>query len=62
MKEMSSRRIILSEYEFEYVQFMLDFGSTMEEAMLAIRPALARETWRIEDIVVSINHTRTLPS
>jgi len=61
-QENPSQRIILSEYEFEYMQFMLDFGSTMEEALMAIRPALSREAWHIEDIVVSINRNRNLPS
>ncbi len=61
-QEIPSQRIVLSEYEFEYMQFMLDFGSTMEQALLAIRPELDRESWHIEDVVVSVKHNRDLPS
>jgi len=56
----SKHRLILNESEFEYLQHMLDFGSTMEQALLEIRPDLNDEPWQYEDMVVTVHRRREL--
>lgn len=35
--------IVLTSQEFEYVQWMLDFGATLEQLMQEIRPESSRQ-------------------
>jgi len=59
-KQLAHHRIILNESEFEYLQNMLDFGSSMEQALLEIRPELQDEHWEFEDLIITVHRTRQL--
>ncbi len=52
--EFATQRIVLTEREFEYLQNMLDFGSTMEQALLEVRPELGDAQWRLEDVIITV--------
>ncbi len=53
----SRQRVILNEDEFEYLQNMLDFGSSIEQALMQIRPELQNETWQFENLVITVHRT-----
>ncbi len=57
-KQLVHHRIILNESEFEYLQNMLDFGSSMEQALLEIRPELEDQQWQFEDLIITVHRTR----
>ncbi len=59
-KQFAHHRIILNESEFEYLQNMLDFGSSMEQALLEIRPELQDEQWGFEDLIITVHRTRQI--
>ncbi len=58
MKNNHRQRVLLTETEFEYLQNMLDFGSTIEQALLEIRPELNDEPWHFENLVITVRRTR----
>ncbi len=51
------QRVILNEDEFEYLQNMLDFGSSVEQALMQIRPELQDETWQFENLIITVHRT-----
>ncbi len=53
----SRQRVILNEEEFEYLQNMLDFGSSIEQALMQIRPEMQNETWQFENLVITVHRT-----
>lgn len=59
-KQLAHHRIILNESEFEYLQNMLDFGSSMEQALLEIRPELQDEQWQFEDLIITVHRARQI--
>lgn len=52
------QRIILTETEFEYLQNMLDFGSTIEQALIEIRPQMSEEPWNLQNLIITVHRTR----
>ncbi len=49
------QRLVLTQHEFEYVEQMLDYGSTMDQALFQIRPHLYQEDGRLKDNIILVH-------
>jgi len=49
------QRLVLTQHEFEYMEQMLDYGSTIDQALFQIRPHLYQEDGRLKDSVIVVH-------
>ncbi len=54
------KMIVLTEGEFDYLQQMLDYGSTLRQALLKIRPEYQGQGVNLREKIITVRSRETL--
>lgn len=54
------KMIVLTEGEFDYLQQMLDYGSTLRQALLEIRPEYRGKGLNLKDKIITVQSREKL--